>query len=71
MDKECTDTCDHFMFSCFEYDYKYSFDKDFIFPCNENNSPLKDNIESKEFEFSVFPNIKECNCNTSVLSPLH
>ena len=58
MDKECTDTCDHFMFSCFEYDYEYYFDKDFISPYNGNDSPLEANIEFEEFEFSIWPNIK-------------
>ena len=45
MDKECTDTCDHFMFSCFEYDYESCFDKDLIFPYNGNNNPMEANIE--------------------------
>ena len=71
MEKECTDIGNSFMLSFFEYDDESCFDKDLIFPCNGNNSPLEDNIEPKEFEFSVFPNIKECDCNTPVLNPLH
>ena len=65
MEKEFTNTGDSFMFSCFEYDYESCFDKDLIFPCNGNNNPLEANIEFKEFELSVWPNIKECDGHVS------
>ena len=70
MEKECTDIGDNFMFSCFEYDYEYYFDKDLIFPYNGNNSPLEANIEFEEFEFSVWPNIKECAGHVSLADDL-
>jgi len=65
MEKECADISDTFMFSCCEYDDGSYFDMDLTLPCNGNNSPLEANRESKEFEFSVWSNIKECVHNVS------
>ena len=70
MEKECTDTGDYFMSSYFEYDDESYFDKDLIFPCNGNNSPLEANIEFEEFEFSVWPKIKEYDGHVSPIDDL-
>lgn len=65
MENECTDTGDSFMFSFCEYDDGSYCDMDLTLPWNGNNSPLEVNTESEEFEFSVWPNTKECDDNVS------